>query len=246
MDKDVLEKNLKSEIFNYALDIVNTLLKCKSWTEEEDNMVLRYYITDSNDKKIIVIYNSPYIVYELNVNHLTDSSFYTLDMAIKEALLVYRIESDYDYDIDFNKIIIPKKRIKNLKDIYYGIIQYADLLHKEDEFAFMYMERITESFINSDSWKTLPNNISYLTYNMKYNDKMLNLYIDNKLVDRFVLSLDDYLKVVNVFENYIYNYDLVTYGNNHMNKYLSTNNLHYTKALFANRKNQDESKVMIR
>ena len=150
MDKDVLEKNLKSEIFNYALDIVNTLLKCKSWTEEEDNMVLRYYITDSNDKKIIVIYNSPYIVYELNVNHLTDSSFYTLDMAIKEALLVYRIESDYDYDIDFNKIIIPKKRIKNLKDIYYGIIQYADLLHKEDEFAFMYRERITESFINSE------------------------------------------------------------------------------------------------
>ena len=52
MEKDVLEKNLKSEIFNYALDIVNTLLKCKSWTEEEDNMVLRYYITDSNDKKI--------------------------------------------------------------------------------------------------------------------------------------------------------------------------------------------------
>ena len=114
MEKDVLEKNLKSEIFNYALDIVNTLLKCKSWTEEEDNMVLRYYITDSNDKKIIVVYNSPYVVYEINMNHLIDSSFYTLDMAIKEALLVYRIESDYDYDIDFNKIIIPKKRIKNL------------------------------------------------------------------------------------------------------------------------------------
>ena len=54
-----LEKNLKSEMYDYAFDIFTTILFSDSYREDTDYYELKYCIENADVNKILVIYNNP-------------------------------------------------------------------------------------------------------------------------------------------------------------------------------------------
>lgn len=227
-----LQKDLNSEIFNYAFDVFKVMLFSDCWQQNDVNMVLRYYIDNSDDGKILVLLNSPLKIFKLNISEKNDFEYYNLERALADIFNLFRIEVAYDDTIEFSKLVLPIKNIKDVKDYYYGIKQYSKMLNYNEKGVFLFLKRISSTLINSDNWKTLNNGISYLNYNIDYKDNMLRLFIDNNVVDMFRIDNRDFFVLETLFDNYFDEFSIIRYGSKHTNNYLSSNNLKLSRNLY--------------
>ena len=80
--------------------------------------------------------------------------------------------------------------------------------------------------------------LSYLNYDIKYENEVLHIYINSKEVKCIYMNVDEYYKVNSLFERELSKYKIIKYGNGASTKYLSSYDILGSIKLFYNYEEQ--------
>ena len=235
-----LEKNLKSEMYDYAFDIFTTILFSDSYREDTDYYELKYYIENADVNKILVIYNNPIKIYKININSKNDLETYNLENALEGIFDMFGIQvtktilcDEYDDYFDVNVIKVPFKQVKKIKNKYFGIIQYSKQINYSVEDVEEYVDRASNIIFNT-KWDSYDNGISYLIYDIKYDkiNKAIELIINNKIVDYYKMERENFTIIDDALKDFLTTCDLFLSCQSNGSKSLSTFDLESSKRAF--------------
>ncbi len=217
----------RGELYLKTLEIINVLLHGDFWKIINGNYVAKLYI----DKYEMVVYGEPIKIFHLPI---TDRKIFMNEFS--------KIINNLGFSISYSK----------REDLYTLMISKS--MQKECAIKFEsltrnicndnYDEKINEfidAIINNYLWVDLNNGISYLEYEVKTIDNKVIFIIDKDIFD-FDLDVQEYKKFEKELKIKLQSYKIITYGNEKLRRYFSSDDLYRTKKLYNSDKIKLEKK----
>lgn len=220
----------RKEIYDYSLNIINTLLRSNCWKLKKDEYCCEFYIEE--EEKILVIMSEPVRI--INIEAIGDKLFKTIFL---KAIYDFKINVKYYDKSDLYGLAIKKENVSTISDNINKFLFNETVIEPKKEMT----SNIIKDLITSRFWIELNNGICFLDYDISYSNGKCILIINDRDVLYYDMSLEEYNSFISNFEKIMYEYRIVKYGSKNCKKSLSTTD--YLRSLKLYNMKNDEKKL---